>query len=419
LQVPDEHFQFLYEAALRTLVLHTPGEVYPGPYTYKRFWVRDAAFILHAGLVTGMIERVGRALPHLLARQRTSGYFQSQEGEWDSNGQALWILNRFCQLAGSQPPGSWLSTFERGANWILRKRLPNDGSSVTAGLLPAGFSAEHLGPNDFYYWDDFWSIAGLTAAADMMARFSHRTDGERYRSAADDMLAAIDRSLAQTSMIRQTDAIPAAPGRRMDAGAVGSLAASYPLQIVPPRDKRLAATVGFLREHCFYDGGFFQDMIHSGINAYLTLHVAQVLLRHGSEDWFELVEAVARFASATGQWPEAIHPKTKGGCMGDGQHVWAAAEWLLAMRNMFVREEDKCLIVGSGIPSHWLKAGAMSFGPTPTRWGELEIVVEPSERGTHRVRWKASWREQPPQVTVALAGYPAQTVPGGAGEVVL
>jgi hypothetical protein len=45
--VPDAHFCALYEAALRTIVLHSPGEGYPGPYTYKRFWFRDAVFILH------------------------------------------------------------------------------------------------------------------------------------------------------------------------------------------------------------------------------------------------------------------------------------------------------------------------------------------------------------------------------------
>src|SRR5690606_36411011 len=48
LEVPDAHFMFLYEAAVRSLILHSPGEVFPGPYTYKRFWFRDAAFILNA-----------------------------------------------------------------------------------------------------------------------------------------------------------------------------------------------------------------------------------------------------------------------------------------------------------------------------------------------------------------------------------
>ena len=56
LQVPDERMQFLYDAALRTVILHSPDDVYPGPFTYKRFWFRDAAFILHAMLCAGLSE---------------------------------------------------------------------------------------------------------------------------------------------------------------------------------------------------------------------------------------------------------------------------------------------------------------------------------------------------------------------------
>ena len=35
--------------------------------------------------------------------------------------------------------------------------------------------------------------------------------------------------------------------------------------------------------------------------------------------YLELMDTVASLASPTGQWPEAIHPRTLGGCMGDGQ----------------------------------------------------------------------------------------------------
>ena len=61
-KLPDQHYQFLYDAAVRTLVLHSPDDVYPGPYTYKRFWFRDAAFIIHALLCAGLTERAERAL---------------------------------------------------------------------------------------------------------------------------------------------------------------------------------------------------------------------------------------------------------------------------------------------------------------------------------------------------------------------
>jgi hypothetical protein len=82
-------------------------------------------------------------------------------------------------------------------------------------------------------------------------------------------------------------------------------------------------------------------MTHSGLNAYLTLHIAQVLLRAADPRYLEIVEAVAGLASPTGQWPEAIHPRTRGGCMGDAHHVWAAAEWVLMLRNCFLRKEPR------------------------------------------------------------------------------
>jgi len=121
LQIPDRQFQFLYDAALRTLVLHSPADVYPGPYTYKRFWYRDAAFILHAMLCAGLTDRVGRSLDRFPLRQTHGGYYRSQEGEWDANGEALWILRRYLDLTGIEAPVSWRQSITRGAKWIVHK----------------------------------------------------------------------------------------------------------------------------------------------------------------------------------------------------------------------------------------------------------------------------------------------------------
>ena len=63
--------------------------------------------------------------------------------------------------------------------------------------------------------------------------------------------------------------------------------------------------------------------------------------------------------------------------MGDGQHGWAAAEWVMMIRNMFVREEADRLIVGSGLLPQWLETGAgLSFGPTLTPWGPVTVAFE-------------------------------------------
>ncbi len=427
LSVPKSEFEFLYNAALRTLALHMPGEVYPGPYTYKRFWVRDTAFIMNAALCAGLTEQSRNALPHLLSRQGRNGYFQSQEGEWDANGQALWILNRFRQFTGDAMPRNWRKLIVDAVNWIDQKRLKSSdvrrgASKAAVGLLPAGFSAEHLGPNDYYYWDDYWAVAGLHGAAEMFDLMGDPFNADRARRIENEMSAAIVNSLEQTDRIRNALAIPAAPERRMDAGAIGSIVASYPLQLVPPDDERMQGTLNFLEDNCFFEGGFFQDMIHSGINPYLTLHIAQARLRNHQNDFFDLVQTIARIASPTGQWPEANHPRTWGGCMWDGQHVWAAAEWLMVMRNMFVREEGDKLLIGTGIPAQWLTEGNnMSFGPARTKWGIVSIAIVPKGDATVHVSVDIDRQldERCNGIEIRIGGYAPTVFEDGSGTVVV
>lgn len=405
--VPDKRTEFLYNAAIRTLILHSPGDVYPGPFTYKRFWFRDAAFILHAMLCAGLTARVERTLDRFPARQKTSGYFHSQDGEWDSNGEALWIMRRFCELTGCVPKPGWQHAIRRGGRWILKKRLPfpDEQAPLHAGLLPAGFSAEHLGPNDYYYWDDFWGVAGLQAAAWLSEAYGDAPAGQQFSRQADEFLHAIDESLDKVSKHLGRLAMPASPYRRLDAGAIGSLVAGYPLRICTPDDPHLIDTVEFLLNNCFIQGAFFQDMIHSGINPYLTLHIAQVLLRSGDPRYFDLMTAVAKLASPTGQWPEAIHPRTKGGCMGDGQHVWAAAEWVMMIRNCFVCEEEKCLVLASGIPPAWFDTGErLFFGPGPTSFGSLSLTIKP-DKDRIVISWQGHWHGTPPRIEVRVAGF--------------
>ncbi len=407
LKIGDDRIQQLYDLAVANLVLHAPAEIYPGPYTYKRFWFRDAAFMLNVLLTLGGVERTRRVLAEFAPRQRRDGYFLSQEGEWDSNGEAIWMYHRFVTLTGEPPTDEWLKAVAKGARWITRKRLPADPSKPEARLLPAGFSAEHLGPNDFYYWDDFWAVAGLRCAADLL-RKSDPQHAAACDAEATEFLTTIERSFPSGPQRRFPGAIPASPKRRMDSGAVGSLVADYPLQLFPPGDERILRTADYLRDHSSYDGAFFQNMIHSGINAYLTLHLAQVRLRAGAvESTWQLMDRVAALASPTGQWPEAIHPRTGGGCMGDGEHMWAAAEWALMVRNCFVREETCRLIVASGLHATWWRDDGASFGPTLTPFGPVTIRVSSHAQGAS-VAIDAQWRGPAPCIEISLPGFGTQ-----------
>ncbi|MDZ7760710.1 MAG: hypothetical protein U5L00_10695 [Desulfovermiculus sp.] len=411
LRLPDQKLNKLYETAVHTLVLLSSRDVVPGPYTYRRFWFRDACFMLYALLNLGFIDSVQRIIKAFPLRQKKSGYFQSQAGEWDSNGQVLWLLDRFELLSNRQLDGESLSSVLAGVRWIQNKRISSNQGSLHAGLLPAGFSAEHLGPNDYYYWDNFWSAAGLRSAACIFQRHGQTQQAPRVDQAGNDFLQTIWNSIQAIPETRKSGGIPASPYRRLDAGAVGSLVADYPLHLVSAGDNRIMNTVEFLISECFHKGGFFQDMIHSGINPYLTLDIAQTLLRAGDLRCIDLLYTVADLASPTGQWPEAIHPLTLGGCMGDGQHGWAAGEWVMILRSLFVREEGEGLILGSGLDPVWLESQEpLEFGPTLTPFGRISVCITGRDQGKAEVWVTGTVDPGTTPVHIQIPGYTAQSI---------
>lgn len=409
---------FLYEAGLRTTVLLSPREVLAGPYTYKRFWYRDAVIIIHALMCAGHRKHAEESLDYCVQEQAVTGYFKSQEGEWDSNGQVLWALGRYCRLFDVAPKPEWIAAVRKGVHWIRRKRLTDKSAKRHAGLLPAGFSAEHLGPNDFYYWDDFWTISGLRLGEEMLRQAGDAQTANEAAAEAEALSGAVDRSLAATAEKIRSVAMPASPYRRLDSGAVGSVAAGFPLQLWPPDDPRLLATIGHLYDNCLVDDGFYHDISHSGINPYLTLHIAQCLLRAGDPRFRKLMRAISGLASETGQWPEAIHPRLATGCMGDGQHAWAAAEWIMMIRNCFLFEEEyeNKLVLGAGLSSSWCgENGRTSFGPAPTRFGLVTVSLEARDEEAE-LRWEAQWHGPEPDIEVRFEESGLEPVDGGDGR---
>ncbi len=364
--------------------------------------------MLNVLMALGLTDRAKRILDTFPSKQKSDGYFQSQQGEWDSNGQVLWIMDRYQRLTGEKPGDDWLNAVARGAEWIVKKRTRNDDADLHAGLFPPGFSAEHLGPNDYYYWDDFWGAAGLRAASRLLGLAKQNGQSRRFDIEAHRFEESIFKSIDGIPESRSQGTIPASPYRRIDSGAVGSLVADYPLQITSPGDRRIKKTAELMMERFFHKGAFFQDIIHSGINVYLTIDIAETLLREKDPRYRDLLKTVARLASPTGQWPEAIHPITLGGCMGDGQHGWAAAEWAMLIRNLFVREEGKTLILGSGILPEWIEsAKTLSFGPTKTPFGPVSVKLF-RKNGTTMFKIGADFStapERPESVIVDVPGY--------------
>ncbi len=391
-QVPDGRLQRLTRASLSTLMMLTEDStITPGPSIYHEFWFRDAAYMLVTLLRFGHCEMARRVLESYPRRQDRSGYFRSQQGEWDSNGQALWTIWQYVLLARDKGfAESVFDSLERGVRWIETKRLGerHRNPETSSGLLPAGLSAEHLGLADSYFWDNFWSLAGIEAFA-CVCRLLGREAGERsamesarrYREDIEASISAVRKRLSLRG-------IPASPSRGVDHGMIGTCSALHPLQILPAADPRVRATLAALSSRFLRKGMFFQQFIHSGLNPYLTMHLAHAWLLVGDRHKFlKLFAAVCGASSPTLNFPEAIHPLTGGGVMGDGHHGWASAEILLALRDSIVHEvwshgyASHELVFLAGIPPEWFTEGgdfAMHNVPVPE--GQLQVSVSTSGR---------------------------------------
>ena len=352
------------------LTLARNHEITPGVFTYRSFFYRDAAFMLHALINWNYIPEAERILNTYRHRQLRNGFFRSQDGEWDSNGQAIWSLMDYYRRTGDH---KFLernySSIRLGAEWILRKR--------TAGLekkvLPPGFSAEHLGPADHYYWDNLWSIAGLREAA-----YAAKIIGRGYREQRwNEEATRYTEALLEVSAVdrERHGLLTAAPGRPVDSGMIGSICMIYPLEldILPPDEAR--RTIRTVYREFFTKDLFFHPIIHSGYNLYLSLHVAQCLFRLGEvRPARRIFNRVLDKRSFLWTYPEAIHPHTGGGVMGDGFHGWAFAEVLNLLRQFTVYREHETLVLFRGLRRKELFGADLEFGPFPVEG--LQVTVK-------------------------------------------
>lgn len=369
-------------------ILLDKNKITPGPTIYHHFWIRDAAYMVKALVEAGYIREAKNIISSMLKCIHEDGLVgavncKPEPFEADSHGQLIWAIHQYYNLTYDQEllelayPG-----LKKTAYYIVK--MFDDG--IEEGWLhPASISAEDLGPSDYYYWDVYWSLAGLWSIADIAWILNEKEDAKEYASLAANYEDLVWRNLGEISS-RAGFFHPTSPNRLfLDSGIGRSLVVLWPLRLLP-EDTDLARELVYNAWRFTLNGGFLHTIVWRALGTYITMHLADSLLLIGDrEKYLKVHEWLIRVSKPLGQWCEAHSPRTLKGTVGDFPHGWASADYVMLVRNAIAHEDyaSTKLYLLKGVWEKW--AEHIVFESQTSR-GRISINSKKAETNTINVR---------------------------------
>ena len=409
--VPEEKPSLTYYASIIYNFIGRDGTVIkPGEGFYDNFYLRDGAFQTHALDLAGFHSEAKESLVHFLKYQRPDGQFISQQGELDGNGQALWALYAHYALTGD---AIWLNNVypaaTKAVSWLQRSRqqkVPFD--SPYFGILYASIAdGENLmqTPKHIVGYD-FWNLRGVECVARMAQALEKKNEANEYRQLFQTYRESIENALKKAG----ADWFP--PTYEGVGTSWGNLTMLHPTRLFDPQDERVTKTLDRVR------AGFVEGTIRWGeeekkvIHPYMSTYVTNSEVIRGEQD--KAIDHFYHFlahTTSTHGFPEGVYYETRTAWSDTVPHIWAAAQYMILLRNMLLREDGDTLHLLSAVPTAWLRPGKkIVLLRAPTAFGEVDLALNCVEGGCEvvfshpkRTKPKQVILHVPPGVTVKRA----------------
>ncbi len=127
----------LLAAHVCQLIANDQGEVHGGEGFYDEFYIRDGAYQVMELEEAGFADAAAKAIERYLIRQRDDGRFESQAGQFDANGQAVWTLWQYYRITNDREfLARVYPAMRRAAEWTRQARRTTPAPFT--GVLPAG-----------------------------------------------------------------------------------------------------------------------------------------------------------------------------------------------------------------------------------------------------------------------------------------
>jgi len=393
----------LLAAHVCQLIANDGGEVHGGEGFYDEFYIRDGAYQVMELEEAGLRDAAAKAVALYLPRQLADGRFESQTGQFDANGQAVWVLWQYYKMTGDR---DWLagvySKMRRAADWTAQARRQSPAGSPFAGLLPnAVADGEYLWAGKHHIVGyDFWNLRGILLTADAARILGKQAEADELLREAELYRKGIDAAWKRMGPAH----FP--PSWEGDGTHWGNTETLWPTPIFEQADPRVAALVKHVRED--YLGGFVEGTIQwrghaTAIHPYMGAYTTMAdLIRGRHEEVVRDFHWYLLHSTAAHAFPEGIYPERREAWGDTIPHVTGACNYAIMLRHTLVHEEGEELHLLKAVPDWWLGDGKeIVIERLPTWFGTMALRIR-GRKGGIEVTLDPPTRRAPARIVLHL-----------------
>jgi hypothetical protein len=377
--LPDPRLGEALAAGRRHLLLHTAGED-AGAWPPRVVGGLDTAQLAIALDRQGLAAEATTLLLGYVDRQGLDGSFSEETQRVDAAAAWLHAVGEHVRLTGSADLArAVVGPVAKAAHHLQRRRLSRRARRAgEPPLLPLGAGPSWVAPTDASYHDALWAWRGLRDAAFVLDAAGQPDAAAEVGEFADALAAAIAGAVASDAERLGQAIPPGGPGGRIGFATVGTVVAMAEAVAAPGAApagvvEALAAGSAALVPEEHASAAVWHQPGNAGASTRLTAALARADLLAGTDP-----ARRTRWLLDTGaplwRWPELVHPRTGGGCAGEGHHGPSTAAVLDLVRSMVVAESADGLWLLPTVSPDWY-GQAIEAHDVPTAHGRLSFAV--------------------------------------------